>query len=273
MEKLQSALETARQKRAMLGGGEHIGPGPVLPQDKKVDELWASLREIPVSEEHLKKHRVLTSDSGKQSVHFDILKTKILMQMQRHNWTRLAITSPNSACGKTTTAANIALSLGRQKDTRTILFDFDMRRPALHSVFGHRDAGTLPDLLSGDIPFSEQAVRIGDNVAIAFANQPIKDPSRYLLSDRIDHVLMEIEETYKPALMIFDLPPLLVSDDTRAFLKQADCALLVARAEHTTARQVELAQVEINDLSSSLGLVLNQCKHMAAIEEYEDYYE
>jgi Mrp family chromosome partitioning ATPase len=88
------------------------------------------------------------------------------------------------------------------------------------------------------------------------------DPTSVLLSHKTHAVLKEIEETYAPDVMIFDLPPVLVSDDTRAFLKDVDCALIVAKAEATSASQIDTCEREIAEQTNVLGVVLNQCRHV-----------
>jgi protein-tyrosine kinase len=60
--------------------------------------------------------------------------------------------------------------------------------------------------------------------------------------------------------MIFDLPPLLVGDDTRSVLKDVDCALLVARSDVTTVAQIDTCEREIAEHTNMLGVVLNQCR-------------
>jgi Mrp family chromosome partitioning ATPase len=70
--------------------------------------------------------------------------------------------------------------------------------------------------------------------------------------------------------MIFDLPPVLVSDDTRAFLKDVDCALIVARAGATSAAQIDTCEREVAEQTNVLGVVLNQCRH---IEDTDYGYE
>jgi Mrp family chromosome partitioning ATPase len=60
--------------------------------------------------------------------------------------------------------------------------------------------------------------------------------------------------------MIFDLPPMLVSDDTTAFLKNVDCVLLIAGAEISTISQVDACEREIAEHTNVLGVVLNKCR-------------
>lgn len=261
MEKLQAALEKARKARGAPTGVVRDKPrsamvqtrGKTLPQDA----LWEALTPFDVSDKHLSEQRVVTRQAGPNAAPFDILRTKVLLQMRQNGWKRLAITSPMPSSGKTTTACNLALGLGRQKDLRAILMDLDLRDPSVHSFFKAEPAQGIGDLLMGRADFSEQALRIGDNVAISMARRSESDPTQLLLAEETVDVIDHIEATYAPDIMIFDLPSVLINDDTRAFLKNVDCALIVARANTTRYGQFDTCEREISEQTNVLGTVLN----------------
>ena len=69
-------------------------------------------------------------------------------------------------------------------------------------------------------------------------------------------------------IIIFDLPPMLASDDFLAFLPQVDCALLVASAGESTVQ--DIAECErLIDPEKFLGCVLNK---VSAAETAYHYY-
>jgi Mrp family chromosome partitioning ATPase len=70
-------------------------------------------------------------------------------------------------------------------------------------------------------------------------------------------VIDKIERDFDPDLLIFDLPSVLLNDDTRAFLKHADCALIVIRANQTRYAQFDTCEREIGEQTNVLGVVLN----------------
>ena len=78
-----------------------------------------------------------------------------------------------------------------------------------------------------------------------------------------------IQEAYKPDVMIFDLPSVLVGDNTRAFLKQLDCVLIVARAGVTKYAHFDKCEREISDHTNVLGTVLNAFR----VKDVEQYVE
>lgn len=271
MEKLQRALEHARKKRMSLGEPAAKAP-PVAPAASapEADALWAALREIRPERDKLVRKRIVSGTPDAKSRFFDIMRTKILLKMRQNDWTRLAITSPHAGCGKTTIASNLAVGLSRQKDIRAIVFDFDLRHPGIAENFDFIPRDGFTDFLAGRGDFADHAVRLSDNIALVSSLSPVKDPTRYLLDSRLGEVLDDIERRYRPNLMIFDLPPMLVIDDTRAFLKNVDCAAIIAEAGRTTANQIDLCEREVGEYTNVLGVILNSCK-FADPNESADY--
>lgn len=273
MEKLQVAIEKARQRREGRGGGsqpprntEATTPnsgrkraGPRLLPDDLVAR-WTALTEITLPRTENDDRRLVAHLPGLQASQFDILRTKVLTELRKNGWRRVAITSPTEHCGKTTTACNLAVAIARQGDLRVALFDLDLRRPAVARIFGATPPADIADLISRKVEFAQQAVRLDANLAISMALAPHADPTRLIAGKRIGEVVDEVEATFAPDVMIFDLPPILASDDASAFLRNVDCAILMAQAEKSTVKQIDISEREIAAQTNVLGVVLNQCR-------------
>jgi len=264
MERLQTALASARAKRgettaASSAPADRAGPAktPLGTDDAGPDAAWAALTPFVPKRKVLTKHLVVTSQASDAATPFDILRTKILLQMRQNNWTRIAITSPMPQSGKTTMACNLTLGMGRQQALRAMLFDMDLGEPSVHQFFEHKPEHSLPAVLTGLTPFADQAVRIGENISVAMTDQPESDPTKIMLANETEQKLHEIEERYKPDIMIFDLPSVLVGDNTRAFLKNVDCALIIARANATKYSQFDACEREVAEYTNVMGTILN----------------
>ncbi len=259
MERLQSAIDKARRS-----GGRTLGPpgrrGNVLPSD--VVEAWAALPELEVKPRNMRRHRITAFEASPGSVPFDIIRTRILRLVREKGCRRIGITSPSPACGKSTVTLNLGLALTRQKETRTILIEGDMRRPSLQRLLRVKIDTSVARLLQGDIPFEQSAQRIGQHFALATNRTPSRNASDVLLSSQVPEVLNEIDRVYRPDLMLFDLPPLLVNDDALALLAHLDCALLIAAAGVTTVAEIDRCERELAESTSVLGTVLNKCEYM-----------
>ncbi|MEL6886434.1 MAG: CpsD/CapB family tyrosine-protein kinase [Pseudomonadota bacterium] len=254
MEKLQAALEKARNRRQNVVPRSTAATKSMAPG---VEKLWANLTEIEPSHDALHNHHVVSRQASQKATPFDILRTKILLQMRQNGWKSLAITSPMPKCGKSTMACNLALGLGRQGGLRTMLFDLDLEDPSVGEFLGHTPENHITDMLLGELSFADQAMRVGDSVAVSMAARRERDPTRVLLAGQTAQTLQTIQSRYDPDIMIFDMPSILVGDNTRSFLRNVDCALIVARANHTKYDHFDTCEREIAEYTNVLGIVLN----------------
>ncbi len=257
MEKLQNALKQARANRAESAGPSASRDAPASPEGH---DLWAALPQATPNPDHMKRNRVVSYNYTQEAAAFDILRTKVVLQMRKHGWRRLAITSATPVCGKTTVTCNMAMGLARQSELRAVVLDLDLRNPSMAKMLGLEPPRDITRLLSGEVSFADQALRIRDSVAVSLAKSRTLDPTRYLLGQTSDEALARIEADYAPDLMIFDTAPVMVSDDTRAFLGKVDCAMIVVCAERTTMKQIDTCEREIAEQTNVLGVVLNQVR-------------
>lgn len=267
MEKLQQALQRARERRESVDtpSGKTRRPTSELrrsTQREKVEALWDEVPMFEPSGKHMRRSRIFAADATNDSQYFDMLRTKLLLEMRSHGWSRIAITSATPSCGKSTTACNILAGTGRQSETRAMLFDLDLRRPAIAKFFGQKPEAGFADVLEGSVDFKDQARRMHANTMVSFTDKPRRDPAELLLKARTAELLDEIQADYKPDMMLFDMPPVLVSDETRALLKLVDAALIIAASETTTVEQIDQCEREVAEYTAVAGIVLNKCRFM-----------
>lgn len=289
MEKLQAAIEIARQKReaeradlppaqkdpaspkpaAPASGAPIPGGAQPVPAGTDRDARWLALRRTDLDRAALIRSRILSQSASQESTPFDVLRTKILYQMRQNGWRRLAITSPLPKCGKTTAAVNLGLALGRQPELRSMLFDFDLRAPSVAEKLGLPQPPSVAPLLRGERALADHALRIGPNLALALSGVPEADPTRLLMADTTRDTLARIQDDYAPDIMIFDLPSILIGDDARAFLQHVDCALILARADQTRYGDFDSCEREVSEYTNVLGVVLNGYRHSDGMVDAE----
>lgn len=270
MEKLQAALARAREQREGT-------PGKRRPQSdlsartksrkaaesEALSEVWRAITLVEPSPRRMQQSRIFASSASSEAASFDILRTKLLLEMRRNNWTRVAVTSASAGSGKTTTACNMIAGLGRQPDVRGMLFDFDLRRPSVAKFFGLTPKSGVSDFLEGKVAFEDQAMRLDANTIICAQTRAVRDPSRLVTRSATEELLADVQAEYAPDIMLFDLPPVLVSDEARAFLKLVDAAVIVAGAEQSTVSEVDECEREVAGYTKVAGVVLNKCRYMS----------
>ena len=87
----------------------------------------------------------------------DSLRTTLTLADDLKDMRLLAVTSAANHEGKTSVAAQLAMSLARATGAKTLLIDGDMRSPDIHNVFDVPLEPGLAEVLGGDCPL-EQAI-------------------------------------------------------------------------------------------------------------------
>ena len=268
VERLKDAIEKARKARTDGEAGAAV-PARLIGDAAKP---WTDFSELAFDSTALKSNRVVsTEETDPAHLSFDILRTRISTMCRNQNWTRIAVTSPTKNCGETVVATNLAFSLARSAVTRLMLFDFDLRSPNLARTLAARDAASIEPYLTGQSDAAAHFKRIGENLAVALNDGPVSRSAELLQSPSVAQTLAKTLSDYKPTLTLFDLPPLLGSDDVIGFLGNVDCVMLIVGGGVTRPSELE----ECNQLLSGgppvAGVVLNRAE-MSGDEVYHVRY-
>jgi Mrp family chromosome partitioning ATPase len=283
MERLQVALAKARAQRDARPPGPTVArrttPATAPLDDASssatpdaVAEAWEALPPLQVDRRRAERNHLVALVGGTGAVEVDGIRTRLLQHLDAKGFCKVAITSPTSGAGKTTLALNLGFSLGRQSDQRTLVADADLRRPQMAKVLGIPARHSFDQVLDGSSVLSENAMRMGGNLAFATTHSPVRNSAELLQSRRAGAALDAIRATYDPTVMLFELPPLLASDDAMAFLGHMDCALIVAAAERNSAKEVDQCERDVASRTTVLGVVLNRCRYMERADGYSEYY-
>lgn len=274
MERIQLAISKARDARKARPEPS-ADPAEALPVRPEIqtaletaDAAWTALEEFRPDPRLLERRRVVATGVGPSARPFDSLRTRLLYLMRDKGWKRVAITSPGPGCGKTTVSINLALSLARLPDVRTMLIDADLRRPAVAGTLGLTGRQQIADVLAGQAEPARQFVRIGQNLAIGANHRAVANSAELLQSPQAEAALDRLEAEYQPTLMLFDLPPMLASDDAMAAMGLMDCVLIVAAAEATTVPEIDRCERELASRTNVVGVVLNKSRYLEKSEGY-----
>lgn len=283
MERLQEAMSRARARREGASATPEGSPPPAQPERppsaprarpaQDSSGAWASLAKYEPNERTLRSNRIVSFFGGRQAAPFDMMRTKIIKQITGNNWKRLVVTSPKPQCGKTTIVTNLAFSLARYTEMKVLVVEVDMRRPELAKILGIRENLGFARYLSGEdsspIP---HMVAYGGNLAFAANSIPAANPSELLHSAQARKQLEALEAEFTPDVVLFDAPPVLMSDDTLAFIDYADAAMIVAAAEQTSVSEVDIVEREIAAATNVMGVVMNKTRYMPENESYDGAY-
>jgi capsular exopolysaccharide synthesis family protein len=189
---------------------------------------------------------------------YRILLRRLDALAQRRPMRVVAVTSGSRGEGRTTTAANLALTAARE-GRPTLLVDGDLRRPSLADLFDLVPRAGLAEAVAGTAELSEAVVRAGP-LAVLCAGE-VRDPLATLRDARLATVVESLRATY--ALVVIDAPPALSFLDGDRLAAATDGALLVVRAQSTPRAVVKLAADALGELAA--GIVLNAVDAAATV--------
>lgn len=151
----------------------------------------------------------------------------------------LMVTSPAAGEGKSTTIANLAVTMA-QSGRRTIVVDTDLRRPALHELFGGQMSPGLTDAMmaaAGELPLQKTAV---ENLWLLSSGPKPPNPADLLGAERMAQIIAQLTE--QADIVLFDAPPVMAAADAAILGARVDGVLLVIQAGKTRRDHSERAR-------------------------------
>jgi polysaccharide biosynthesis transport protein len=183
--------------------------------------------------------------------------------------TKILITSPGPAEGKTSVSINLAAIIA-QEGKRVLLIDADLRRPRIHSILKISNQVGLTTLFRGRLPLSSVMRQLigSPGFYVITSGKPPPNPTELLASARMNQILEEASRQVD--IIILDSPPSLVAD-SQVLATKVDGVLLVIQPRSTHA-DIALAALEQLNLvkARTLGVVLNRIPN--DIQSYGGYY-
>ncbi|MET0395216.1 MAG: polysaccharide biosynthesis tyrosine autokinase [Longimicrobiaceae bacterium] len=220
-------------------------------------ELLLGLPILSVVPGEGRRSGTLAAPGGRGGEAYRTLRTNLRFSRVAPGVRTLAVTSAGTGEGRTTVAANLAATVGRQ-GARVLLVDCDPGRARLHSVFGTDRAPGLTDLLLGDTGW-DAAVHPTDaaNVSLLPAGTPVGlAASEVLESGALQPMLAELATRFD--LVVLDIPPVLADTAGSASVAAAaDGVILVVRAGRTGREPARLALRQLAAVHAQMaGVVL-----------------
>jgi capsular exopolysaccharide synthesis family protein len=169
----------------------------------------------------------------------------------------LAVTSAISREGKTSVAAQLAVSLAAATGEPTLLIDGDLRSPDVHRVFGVDLSPGLADVLAGELS-DDEAIETDFNQTLHLmtAGRLTTSPHRLLGGGEFRAMLERLRGVYR--FIVIDTPPLLPASEALILSRAADAAILSARRDFSRLDQVTEAYSRLRSAGVSFaGVVLN----------------
>ncbi len=202
---------------------------------------------------------------------FRQLRTRVLRKLRENKWNSLAITSAAPDAGKSFVTANLAIALAMEVNQTVLVVDADLRNPSVGWFYGLDVEKGLLDYLSEDMPLASILINPGFQRLVVLPGKGSTTHSSELLSSpKMATLVNELKFRYDSRIILFDLPPLLASDDTMLFMPNFDAALLVVEDGKTTAEDIRRS-LQILEETELMGIVLNKSQESMGDAYYAAY--
>lgn len=169
----------------------------------------------------------------------------------------IMVTSSLNGEGKTFTSLNLALSMAMEIDRRVLLVDADAMRPAILERLGLPPAPGLLDLLTEpDLKMSDVILRTNiDKLSLLPAGSSQGQATELLASQAMRRLVEELASRYADRIIVFDAPPLLMSNESRVLAAQVGQIVVVVEARKTLQNTLQQALATIESCPMVMTLL------------------
>jgi protein-tyrosine kinase len=167
----------------------------------------------------------------------------------------ILVTSPGRGEGKSLTAANLALTMAQDFQSRICIVDADLRHSRLHSLFGVTETPGLADVLMGQASLSDALIGFeNQQITLLPAGHEAGHPAELLGSTAMRRTIQTLRSQFDR--VIIDAPSVGPLADVGILAPLVDSVVLVVQAGVTIKPAIQEAVSTIGT-GKLLGVVLN----------------
>ena len=257
---MHKTVRTVKDVRAFTNA-DHLGTLPIYKKKKRKDTSSSiNILEHNVQQDYLEAMR--------------LIRTRIIRRIESNNHKVLMITSSVPGEGKSTIAANLAISLSG-KNKKVVLVDCDLRNPSLQDVltFQEKRPG-LMDVIEGKISLQEAIVsyeNYGIQLYILFGSPDAPTSHAEILgSKKMDKIMQELKEMAD--IVILDTPPSAILVDSTIISKYVDEAIYVIMSDYARTSVIADGLRELKNSGIEVGgYIINGSKDTSGGYGYYSY--
>jgi protein-tyrosine kinase len=272
LQKLQSSrpaapppLPRAPPSAPLRGTGRApVEPAPPTPTVSPADFRAEGAKLLHLNHEQLRSSLMLPQASQERELsdQFRAIKRPLIDYAQAGSAEptkrTIMVASALPGDGKTFTSLNLALSLALETDLQVLLVDADAPKPHLTRTFALQDHPGILDLLTDHNRAVESVIVPTDVPRLDFApwGTVSESATELLASERMREVVERFASIYRRGIVLFDSPPILLTNESRALGAILGQIVLVVRSGVTPQQAVKDA-VGILGQDRHISLVLN----------------
>lgn len=206
----------------------------------------------------LKKRHLVTYSHTDSIIsdQFRTIRTNITFLTEEKHKRVFLITSSGKGEGKSTTTANLAVSMAGQKE-KILVMDASIREPAIHSIFKFQNEIGLTDVLTYKVKLNDAICKTGiGKLDILPSGSSLLNPAELLGSEAMSELLIEAANLYD--VVLIDSPTVLHSTETRVLANLCDGVILVvSRGKTMIDDTIEARKILELSQANLMGTIMN----------------
>lgn len=200
-----------------------------------------------------------TYDKPKSTISekFRGIRSNIMFSNANAEITDVIITSEKPAAGKSTIAANIAITYA-QAGYKSLLIDGDMRKPTQHYIFDVTNNNGLSNFML-DRAMYQDAIKetFVENLFVLTSGPIPPNPSELIGSEKFKTVYQQLKQDFD--FIVIDTPPITSVTDAQLYATNVASCILVIDSEKNDKNEVKKAKYLIETSGAKvIGVVLNK---------------
>lgn len=188
---------------------------------------------------------------------FRAIRTALYFNVQGKSHSVIQISSPTPGDGKSTIAANLAVSIA-QSGKRVLLVDGDMRRPMIHHTFGIKSDEGFATVLAGQTQWEKCVFECEevDGLSIMPCGPKPSNPAELITSPRVKQLINEMRQKFD--FVLIDTPPILAVTDPCPVAARVDGVILTIRIKKNVKISADRATKILQGVGANIvGVVVN----------------
>ena len=265
MDRISKAVEKARQERAKNRSSSDGASDKFEDQDAVITKT----KKVKLDETALRKNLILLSDVSAEYSHaYKVLRTRVWQLLKENGWNSIAVTSCRADEGKSVAAINLSISLAMVKANHSVLLvDMNLMQPSIHKKLGMEVEYGIGNFLLDGVPLDQILVNPGlSRFIILPGHKALPHSSEVLSSARMERLVREFKTRYPSRIVIYDLPPILSTDDVLVFSQYVDGILLVIEEGKSSYDDIKRAVTMLKG-TNILGTILNKSKDSVVLDD------
>ncbi len=203
---------------------------------------------------------------------FRAARTSLLFTAAQNGGKVFMFTSPSPGDGKSTTIANLAISLA-QTNKRVCLVDCDYRRPRVQQNFGVQFEPGGMQYLEGECSLDQaaRACEFQKNLWLVTTGGRPKNPGELVASASFVEFISELRNRFD--FVLIDSPPVIPVADATSICGLVDGIIMVLRIRRGVVLSAHKAKSRLSMVNGNLiGVIVNGMDENLYYNEYGTYY-